>query len=133
MMQNTMQKSLIFLTEKLEHKLSQADLLRVFHGETEAYGVEDAVHALVAAGFSAEFGTGNPTQLDPVLFPLICLNAQGAAFVVLSKSDAGAFRVVDFAEGPKEQIWQSGDARLEAASYVLRVSRNRQWQAGKTP
>ena len=101
MMQNTLQKSLIFLTEKLEHKLSQADLLRVFHGETEAYGVEDAVHALVAAGFSAEFGTGNPTQLDPVLFPLICLNAQGAAFVVLSKSDAGAFRVVDFAEWPK--------------------------------
>ena len=133
MMQNTLQKSLICLTEQLEHKLSQADLLRVFHGETEAYGVEDAVHALVAAGFSAEFGTGNPTQLDPVLFPLICLNAQGAAFVVLSKIDAGAFRVVDFAEGPKEQIWQSGDARLEAASYVLRVSRNRQWQAGKTP
>lgn len=120
------------LTEHLGHGLSEADLFRVFKGDPESYAIEDAVSALEAAGFRADFGKARLLKLDPILFPVLVFDADGMPFVVLDREDKDRFLVIDAASGMSEpQIWRRQDQRLRKARWILRASRTRRSDEGR--
>ena len=114
------------LTERLGHKLSEADLFRVFEGKPGSYQVRDAVKALEAAGYKADFGKGRPLKLDPILFPALAFDKGNRPFVILDREDKDRFLVIDLISGSeKPQIWRRDNPKLKTARWILRASRAR--------
>ncbi|WP_170419691.1 type I secretion system permease/ATPase [Ruegeria atlantica] len=121
---DTLIAHLKMLTDYLEYGLSEADFFRVFKGNHDAYEVGDAVSALEAAGYKADFGKARLSKLDPILFPVLVFDANGLPFLVLDRKDKDRFLVVDVSSGSSEpQIWRRWEPRLREARWILRVSR----------
>ncbi len=121
------------LTERLGHGLSEADLFRVFKSSSEAYAVKDAVSALEAAGYKADFGKARLLKLDPILFPVLAFDADGVPFVVLDREDKDRFLVIDASSGSAEpQIWRRKEKRIAKARWILRASRARRSDEDRT-
>lgn len=114
------------LTERLGHGLSEADFFRVFEGKHDAYEVKDAIKALEAAGYKADFGKARVLKLDPILFPVVAFDQNNAPFVILDREDKDRFLVIDATSADQTpQIWRRQDPRLKKAKWVLRASRQR--------
>ncbi len=108
-------------------------MFRVFKGSSETYAVKDAVSALEAAGYKADFGKARLTKLDPILFPVLAFDADGVPFVVLDREDKDRFLVIDASSGSSEpQIWRRKDQRIAKARWILRASRARRSDEDRT-
>lgn len=126
-----LQLCLQFLTEHLGHKLGRSDLYRVFDGNVEDYGVEDAVKALEHAGFSTEFGKSKLLKLDPILLPVISFTSDGTPFVVMGQDENGGYIIVNVGEDDlARRIWPATDPRLKEAEYILRINRSAVTESG---
>lgn len=112
------------LTERLGFRLSQADLFRVFEGSRDRYTVEDAIKALDFAGFKADFGRDAPLRMDPILFPVIGFDPDGAPYIIEAREEGNRFVVIDLSSGNDQpQIWRADNPRLKKTKWILRAER----------